>query len=329
LVLIVVAAILGNGLVCLAVYCNSKLRNMFNYFLVSLAISDLMSALFIMPMSIFKTSTDHVIIPKLMCVTWYSLDVLFTSSSICHLCMISVDRYLTLTYPLKYGHSKKKKHTLMKIALVWIISICIAGPLFALTWIDKEPLVNGTDNSRDGISFYLPLLIMTIMYALTVRALRLQVQERRRLEATTTAATTSRSSTATLNIGDNFSKKSSFSSSFRISPSFRRIVFPNQKRKASAPAVASMAAAADCKQDLYCQKVLGILFVVFVACYLPFFALYLVRGVCDRCRPYITVEILVALEWVAYSAALINPIIYHVFNPDFRRTFQQLLRCRC
>jgi len=37
----------------------------------------------------------------------------------------------------------------------------------------------------------------------------------------------------------------------------------------------------------------------------------------------------VALEWLAYSGSMLNPIIYHVFNPDFRRAFDSLLRCRC
>jgi len=77
-------------------------------------------------------------VPKLICVGWYSLDVLFTSSTICHLCMISVDRYLSLTYPLRYGHAKKKKHTIMKIALVWVVSFCIAGPLFVLSMWDEH-----------------------------------------------------------------------------------------------------------------------------------------------------------------------------------------------
>jgi len=77
-------------------------------------------------------------VPKVICVGWYSLDVLFTSSTICHLCMISVDRYMSLTYPLRYGHAKKKKHTIMKIALVWIVSFCIAGPLFVLSMWDEH-----------------------------------------------------------------------------------------------------------------------------------------------------------------------------------------------
>ena len=78
------------------------------------------------------------------------------------------------------------------------------------------------------------------------------------------------------------------------------------------------------------MQVLGILFAVFVACYLPFFAVYVIQGTCgDACRAYLPPRVLVALEWVAYSGSMLNPIIYHVFNPDFRRAFITLLRCDC
>ncbi|ESN92309.1 hypothetical protein HELRODRAFT_140634, partial [Helobdella robusta] len=97
------AAIWGNVLVVLAVYYKRKLQSMFNCFLVSLALSDMMSAMFVMPLSILRTCVGKwpLPLPKFVCVTWYSLDVLFTSSTICHLCMISIDRYLTLTFPLR------------------------------------------------------------------------------------------------------------------------------------------------------------------------------------------------------------------------------------
>jgi len=93
--------------------------------------------IYIISILLLNTGADMPV-PKLICVGWYSLDVLFTSSTICHLCMISVDRYLSLTYPLRYGHAKKKKHTIMKIALVWIVSFCIAGPLFVLSMWDQH-----------------------------------------------------------------------------------------------------------------------------------------------------------------------------------------------
>jgi hypothetical protein len=51
---IVVAAIGGNVLVCLAVRQERKLQSMFNFFLVSLALSDMLSATLVMPLSIVK-----------------------------------------------------------------------------------------------------------------------------------------------------------------------------------------------------------------------------------------------------------------------------------
>lgn len=52
---IIILAIGGNVLVCLAVKRERKLHNRFNYFLVSLAFSDMLSALLIMPLSIYRT----------------------------------------------------------------------------------------------------------------------------------------------------------------------------------------------------------------------------------------------------------------------------------
>ena len=73
-------------------------------------------------------------------------------------------------------------------------------------------------------------------------------------------------------------------------------------------------------------RVLGILFAVFVVFYLPFFVAYTVNGTCHNC--YITPKLIVAFEWLQYGGSMVNPIVYHVFNPDFRRAFIKILRCR-
>jgi len=51
---VVVLTIAGNVLVCVAVCRNRKLQNMFNFFLVSLALSDTLSAILVMPLSIIR-----------------------------------------------------------------------------------------------------------------------------------------------------------------------------------------------------------------------------------------------------------------------------------
>lgn len=352
-----------------------------------------------------------------MCVLWYSLDVLFTSSTIIHLCMISVDRFMSLKYPLRYGHAKKTKHTILKIVLVWIISICIAGPLFLLSMFDSDSNVHykgcGPETptfviSATVTSFYLPLLIMTIMYALTVKALQEQLKEQRRL-----AVTNSLSSRDDSSYYRRPSPRSSPRSSPRHSPRVsngnvtgappaggaagnsqrnagkREIISQElspttgQTDRSEAyllvkdpryldapniitPSSTSSDIAGDTDSDYPTHsgqkkrlqvrifrfhrnepttessrrvfhrpdrgrkavQVLGILFGVFVIFYLPFFASYVTRGTCKACAPYISPQMIVAFEWLAYSGSMVNPIIYHFFNPDFRRAFQKLLRCK-
>ena len=57
----------GNLLVCLAVHRNRKLQNTFNYFLVSLAMSDMLSAVLVMPLSILQA---FVGIDSLTCIVF-------------------------------------------------------------------------------------------------------------------------------------------------------------------------------------------------------------------------------------------------------------------
>lgn len=54
LFLIPIFTIWGNVLVCLSVYLEKRLKNRFNYFLVSLATSDLLCAALVMPFSAWK-----------------------------------------------------------------------------------------------------------------------------------------------------------------------------------------------------------------------------------------------------------------------------------
>ncbi len=41
-----------------------------------------------------------------------------------HLCAISLDRYIAIKRPIHYSQYKSRNKAMMKIALVWFISIC-------------------------------------------------------------------------------------------------------------------------------------------------------------------------------------------------------------
>ena len=114
------------------------------------------------------------------CVAWFSSDIFFTSSSIIHLCIISIDRYVVLRNPFK---SYRYQTKCLKIGLIcsWLVPAAVAGPLFVLTYSiqihEKQSYKGCGPNAAYFVifatvmTFFLPLLIMTVTYTLTVVSL--------------------------------------------------------------------------------------------------------------------------------------------------------------
>ena len=68
----------------------------------------------------------------------------------------------------------------------------------------------------------------------------------------------------------------------------------------------------------------------FLCCWLPFFSWYIYDALCgDLCPPTPPVIVSV-LFWIGYVNSALNPLIYALFNRDFRHAFQRTLAaCRC
>lgn len=69
--------------------------------------------------------------------------------------------------------------------------------------------------------------------------------------------------------------------------------------------------------------VLGIVMATFIVCWAPFFTLYVITALC-HCIPDIVFNV---FFWAGYCNSALNPIIYTVFNRDFRHAFKRIL-CR-
>lgn len=70
--------------------------------------------------------------------------------------------------------------------------------------------------------------------------------------------------------------------------------------------------------------VLGLILGSFIACWLPFFTMYVLMPVCgERCRPPAWSAALAF--WLGYVNSALNPAIYTIFNQDFRRAFRRIL----
>ncbi|XP_032688162.1 dopamine D2-like receptor isoform X6 [Odontomachus brunneus] len=179
LVIVPCLTLFGNVLVILAVVRERTLQTVTNYFIVSLAVADLLVAVLVMPFAVYVLVNGSWSLPGFVCDFYIAMDVTCSTSSIFNLVAISIDRYIAVTQPIKYAKHKNNRRVWLTILLVWAISAAIGSPI-----------VLGLNNTPDRIpdqclfyntdfiiysslsSFYIPCIIMVFLYYNIFKALR-------------------------------------------------------------------------------------------------------------------------------------------------------------
>jgi hypothetical protein len=72
------------------------------------------------------------------------------------------------------------------------------------------------------------------------------------------------------------------------------------------------------------SRTLGIIISVFLLCWLPFFVVYILAAFIEVSE-YIKEPIPTFILWLGYINSAVNPLIYTVFNVEFRTAFKRLL----
>ncbi|XP_072231780.1 adenosine receptor A2b [Leuresthes tenuis] len=122
-VVIAVLSISGNVLVCWAVAINTTLKNATNYFLVSLAVADILVGCLAIPFAITISIGIHLDFYGCLFLACFVL--VLTQSSIFSLLAIAIDRYLAVKIPLRYKELMTGKTAREIIAVLWILSFVI------------------------------------------------------------------------------------------------------------------------------------------------------------------------------------------------------------
>uniref|UniRef100_A0A672YMQ7 5-hydroxytryptamine receptor 7 n=1 Tax=Sphaeramia orbicularis TaxID=375764 RepID=A0A672YMQ7_9TELE len=306
-----------------------------NYLLVSLAVADLSVAIVVMP---FVIVTD---------LTGGNMDVMCCTASIMTLCVISVDspfemlqvekqrlkvrpvliahllsctrcRYLGITRPLTYPARQNGQLMAKMIVGVWLVSASITLPPFC-GWAKNVHTAGVCLISQDfgytiystAVAFYIPMLVMLVMYYKIFRAARksgakhrfTDLSRRERLETVANEALRMQGLKPP-GVAEECAALSRLLNRER-----RNISIFKREQKAA--------------------TTLGVIVGVFAVCWLPFFILSTARpficGVECSCVP---IWLERTLLWLGYANSLMNPFIYAFFNRDLRSTYRDLLRCR-
>lgn len=179
-IIVIFSALLGNILVCIAVYINPNLRqNAASYFIVSLAVSDIGTASFAMSFDV-QAFTMHRrwYHGEALCIVWTTAYLITVPSSIWNLFVMSVDRYKTLKNPwnrFKESQSMTKRRAFITIAILWVY--CLGFALLpVMVWTLRAYSQSVYNNyCRFNISlhysvvgslmnFYLPMFAMCGIY---------------------------------------------------------------------------------------------------------------------------------------------------------------------
>lgn len=78
------------------------------------------------------------------------------------------------------------------------------------------------------------------------------------------------------------------------------------------------------KKEKRATLILGLIMGSFIACWLPFFFLYILMPACSE-RCHIPDWAFSVAFWLGYMNSALNPAIYTIFNKDFRRAFRRIL----
>ncbi|NXP73500.1 5HT1B protein, partial [Ramphastos sulfuratus] len=340
LALVTLATVLSNAFVIATVYQTRKLHTPANYLIASLAVTDLLVSILVMPISTIYTVTGKWTLGQIVCDIWLSSDITCCTASILHLCVIALDRYWAITDAVEYSTKRTPKRAAGMIALraagmialVWVFSICISMPPLFWRQAKAEEVshcVVNTDHVLYTVystvgAFYFPTLLLIALYG------RIYVEARSRILKQTPKKAGKRLTRAQL-ITDSPGSSSSVTSINSKAPEgcseTGSPVYMNQVKVKVSDALLEkkkLTAARERKAT----KTLGIILGAFIVCWLPFFIISLVLPICKKAC-WFHMAIFDFFTWLGYLNSLINPVIYTMSNEDFKQAFHKLIRFRC
>uniref|UniRef100_A0A669D8Z1 G-protein coupled receptors family 1 profile domain-containing protein n=1 Tax=Oreochromis niloticus TaxID=8128 RepID=A0A669D8Z1_ORENI len=259
-----------NLLVIISVSHFRQLHTPTNILLLSLAVSDFLVGLLLIPLEILRSTTCWVF-GDVICSFYFYLTGNITCASTGIIVLISVDRYVAICDPLHYPTRMTVARVKLSVCLCWFYAI------FYVTLYLKDFLKPGRYNSCYGecilvindtagtadlvLSFFVPITVIIVLY---MRIFVVAVSQARAMRSHVTAVAKS-------------------------------------------------------KSELKAARTLGVLVVVFLASYCPFYCYTLVEEnvISDSSAFFVVIAF--------YLNSFLNPMIYALFYPWFKKSVNLII----
>ncbi|XP_053336735.1 trace amine-associated receptor 13c-like [Clarias gariepinus] len=277
---VVLLTVCGNLLIIISILHFNQLHTPTNMLMLSLAVSDFLVGIFLMPVMLIWTIESCWIFGRYFCSIYWLFSGLLIIS-IYTIAQIAVDRYLALSNPFLYMNIVSVKITCVVIGFNWclVITYTTAGLYFngnfksfvlcpGECFLSLYEVWSVIDNV---LSFIFPLSVIIILYSLVFVIAKKHVTAIREL---------------------------------------------NNHARPNAQKITSYSM----KSERKAAKVLGILVSVFLICLLPYFIYSLLVNVIE-----LQLETFRNVLIMLYFNSTINPFIYALFYPWFRRCIKLII----
>ncbi|XP_070541432.1 5-hydroxytryptamine receptor 4-like [Ptychodera flava] len=290
---IALATVAGNLLVTAALLIFKNLRkNLSNYLILNLAAADFFVGILLLPPVIVNELEGKWYFGSTFCKILKSLDICLTEVSVWGMVLISLDKYIYITFPLTYREKVTRTRMAVAVCICWVYeAIKSFYPIMA--GIAEDPdMQNRTDQSEECLpvivkyelvltSIVLTFLIPLIMLIFFNCRIWLIVREHsRRMDS------------------DNY----------------------NYNPEEHTHHVQGFS-----KADIKAFKGTLLLVVTFLVMWLPFWTILVADRLFGVAIPAV---LYTTFNWMTYCNSCVNPLLYS-FNRTLRGACKKLLRCEC
>ncbi|XP_078578843.1 neuropeptide FF receptor 2-like [Branchiostoma floridae x Branchiostoma japonicum] len=290
--LVFLLCIIGNSVVCVVIIRTARLRTVTNYFILNLAVSDLLVGIFCLPFTLAYHIFNDFQFDDAMCKLTPFVQGVSVAASVFTFLMIAFDRYKAIVFPTEPRMTlKAMRKTLVG---VWICALAISTP---------QIFVNNIEVYREG-SESLHVCYEQwpdVVYKQTYTVMLLAVVYIVPL----------------------------LSVLYLYGRIFHRMMFkPGPRTGGNLAANRNKCTGAVSKKRVRVIKMLITVVVLFAMSWLPLYTVWMLLdfgNLPKETDAFIHVNVFPFVHWFALSNSCVNPIVYGLFNSNIRKHIRSAL----